>query len=436
VRDTLAAMAGPELPTGIAPGAIVGGRYRVVRLIGGGGMGVVLEAETANRERVALKLLSADGAQHAEARARFEREATLSSQLRAPHVVPVRDYGIDPGTQLPFLMMDLLLGEDLESLVKRVGPLDPDVTVKLFRQACDGLMAAHALGIVHRDVKPSNIFLCGTPGGMVDVRVCDFGAAKQAGGRALTAAGSLIGTPLFMAPEQLANPKAVDPRADVWGLSMSLYFALAGRAALDHVQTFAQLVTALTTGGFPAVQDAAPWVDPGLARVVHAGLLASLDARWPSMRDLAVALERRVGGDDAVPWSGLTAVPPGTRALMRPRAPLPASWSDVRNDPPAAPAPSAPRPMQVSTHPSGSFSQASAPAVSAPRRTPAVAIAIAIAVFVVVIATAAAVAWHFWQRRQAMSVALTARTSAGSPPAPPCTAPRAAPSPPASSRCS
>jgi len=181
---------------------------------------------------------------------------------------------------------------------------------------------------VHRDVKPSNLFLCTTPDGRVDVRVCDFGAAKIFGGQQLTHAGAVVGTPLFIAPEQLRSARDADARADVWSLGMSLYFALAGVAALEHVRSFGQLVTVLTTGDIPHLQKAAPWVPAQLARVVHATLLVKPEARCPSVMDLAAALARlQVAGDLAT--SAIVPLDEATRAAQAEAAALPTHWSEV-----------------------------------------------------------------------------------------------------------
>jgi serine/threonine-protein kinase len=318
-----------RLPPGVGPGTVIADRYRLGRTIGEGAMGVVFEAEAPTGARVALKLLCGDAAQDPESRARFERESTVSLQLRAPHVVGVHDYGTDPRTGLPFMVMDLLFGEDLERLVGRIGPISPDTAVKIFIQAAAGLGAAHEAGIVHRDVKPSNIFLCHTPAGYVDVRVCDFGAAKIFGGQQLTAAGSVLGTPLYIAPEQLRSSRDAEPRSDVWSLGMTLFYALAGTPALDHVRSFAQLVTTLMGGTLPHVQKAVPWVSDDLARILHGALITKADARCPSARAFGAALARCAHGALDVEVRALAPLHPGWRAINNPPTKLPAEWAEV-----------------------------------------------------------------------------------------------------------
>jgi serine/threonine-protein kinase len=215
------------------------------------------------------------------------------------------------------------------------------------------------MGVVHRDVKPSNLFLCSMPGGRIDVRICDFGAAKIFGGQQLTHAGAVVGTPLFIAPEQLRSSRDADARADVWSLGMTLYFALAGVAALESVRSFGQLVTILANGDIPHLQKTAPWVPPQLARVVHGTLIAKTDARCPSMKELAAALARCNAGDDAVAASALVPLHLSTRAMNYEPVPLPAHWHDVIVTMPTEPPPTL---------------QADAPAgasVSAPASAPA-----------------------------------------------------------------
>ena len=337
---------------GVGPGSIIAERYRLLRAIGEGNMGIVFEASMQNGARVALKLLVVgEGAAMVEARARFLRESALSFSLRAPHVVAVHDHGIDGRTGVPFMAMDLLVGEDLDALVKRVGAIEPEVAVRIFMQACEGLAAAHARGIVHRDVKPSNLFLCRTNDGRIDVRVCDFGAAKIFGGEQLTRAGALVGTPLFIPPEQLRNAKEADARSDVWSLGMSLYFALTGAPALDHVKSFAELATILVSGAIPPLQRTAPWIAGDLARAVHGTILSNVDARCPSARDFGAILARCIAGHAEIAAASLVPIGAASRAIVRDVVILPASWSEVVATTPVTPAPRASSAQSASSAP-------------------------------------------------------------------------------------
>jgi serine/threonine-protein kinase len=333
----------------LSPRTRVGERYELSRLLGSGAMGAVYEARGPSGDRVALKALFSaaeeDSPSAAERRARFLREAAVCATIDHPHVVPVLDHGIDPAHNLPFLVMPLLEGQDLAALLDRVGRLEPEIAVALIVQACEGLAAVHARGIVHRDVKPSNLFLENASGsGRVVVKVTDFGLAKAydaegasagaaAGKRgALTATGRFMGTPQYVSPEQAVSAKHVDVRSDVFSLAMSLYHALAGAPAFAYVRSFMGLVLEITSREAPPLQDAAPWVAPSLARIVHAALLREPDARCPNVSEFALALDMAVGIDASRRPIGLDLLRPlgeAAAARVAPRAELAASWDHL-----------------------------------------------------------------------------------------------------------
>jgi serine/threonine protein kinase len=265
------------------------GRYRIVRKLGSGEMGDVYEAAGEDGARVALKVLRFSGYDKTEVHRRFVREAKLSASVRHPNVVRVIDHGFEGN--VPFLVMPLLTGATLQSKLDETGPLSPAVAVSLVLEAAHGLAAAHAKGIIHRDFKPANVILQEVEDAVVPI-VGDFGIAKvYDDDGSLTASGSVLGTPLYMAPEQFIDCKRVDARCDVWALGMVLYHALAGRAALADVTGIGELLVALREVRVPPVQSFAPWVDPSLARVVHAALLP-VDRRFASVNELIAALER------------------------------------------------------------------------------------------------------------------------------------------------
>ncbi len=329
-------MKGPDVA--LAPGTCLGGRYELHERLGAGAMGSVYAARGPGGARVAVKVL-ADASRRGdegERRARFLREAAVCATIRHPHVVPVLDHGVDDVTAAPFLVMPLLAGEDLASVLDRATCLAPPVAVALAVQACEGLAAAHARGVVHRDVKPSNLFL-ETQGEHVVVKVTDFGLAKAggespAGPGALTATGRFMGTPQYVSPEQAVSAKHVDARTDVYGVAMSLYHALSGAPAFAYVRSFMGLVLELTGREAPHVQAAAPWVPAAVARIVHAALLRDPARRCPSASELALALDMAVGIDTsraAVPVASLRTAPDMTRQGASPRAALAASWEEV-----------------------------------------------------------------------------------------------------------
>jgi serine/threonine protein kinase len=312
------------------------GAYRLVRVVGTGAMGSVFEAEGPSG-RVAVKALAKSGGWHdVQQRARFLREAAVCQKLKSPNVVPVLDHGIDPKTDTPYLVMPLLDGEDLATIIGRLGALEPDVAVRLFVQAARGLAVAHAAGVIHRDVKPSNLYVDKSASGALTLKVCDFGLAKATFEPAdsLTTSGTFLGTPHYVSPEQATNAKRVDARSDVWSLAMTLYHTLAGVPAFGHIDNVAALVFELTAGNVKPLQDAAPWIDPRLARVVHGALILDQDARCPSMAELAKALSA-IAGDDEITTVRKDALAPAseaTRTRSAPRAELPSSWKEVAVD--------------------------------------------------------------------------------------------------------
>jgi len=322
----------------LPPGARVGGRYVLERVLGSGSMGTVYAASDPSGARVALKALAEpDSAQ--ERRARFLREAEVCAALRHPHIVPVIDHGVDAESGVPYLVMPLLAGEDLATALDRAGALEPNVAVALFVQACEGLAAAHDRGVVHRDVKPSNLFLDISAGTIV-VKVSDFGLAKTPTGvparspstGGLTATGRFMGTPQYVSPEQAVSAKHVDARSDVFSLAMSLYHALTGAPAFAYVKSFMGLVLEITAREAPHLQDAAPWVPPAIARVVHGALLRDPAQRCPDVRELALALDGAVGIDASrrrVDPRAVRTLPEAERRVRAPRAELAGSWDGV-----------------------------------------------------------------------------------------------------------
>ena len=327
-----------QSPPALQPGDVVADRYRVVRLIGAGSMGWVYEAEGGDTQRVALKVLKPGAARDGSDVSRFHREALVGRSLPSPHLLPVLDAGEDPRAGGLFLVMPLLQGTDLGALLKRVGPLSPSVAIRIACQAASGLVAAHRAGVVHRDVKPSNLFLH-QDGDSVVVKVFDFGIAKTLLAEDhLTATGEVLGSPLYISPEQARDSKSVDERADVWGLGVTLYTALAGKPPL-HGATggIAQVLRRVATEDVPPLQEVAPWVPPRLVEIVHGALLRDLDRRCPSMRALLDALEPRAGGTLLLKPAMMVGA---TADLMKQRpaaARLPGVWSDLFDNPSKTP---------------------------------------------------------------------------------------------------
>jgi serine/threonine-protein kinase len=275
----------------------LGGRWRTVRRLGTGGMGAVYEAVSDDGQRVAVKLLD-----DAASRERFLREASAAKAIDSEHVVKTFELGVDEALGRPFLVMELCEGDDLASVLARAAPLAPEVVARIGVGAARGLAAAHAASVVHRDVKPSNVFLHRDGDGYV-VKVCDFGIAKTMGetdveraSLELTRTGGFLGSPRYMSPEQAKSAKNVDHRSDVWSLCVTLYESLTGRELWAGRSTLGEVIVAICTEPIEPLSKAAPWVQAGLARAVERGLERDPDRRWQSMDALAEELERCAGG--------------------------------------------------------------------------------------------------------------------------------------------
>lgn len=277
----------------------VGDRYRVVRLLGEGGMGAVYEADdTATGARVAVKVVTSDVVRDETLLGRFDREIRAAMSISTPHIVRVLDASRDAASGLPFLVMEYLEGEDLRHLLKRLGPLPPDLALRIGVQVGLGVQAAHENRIVHRDIKPANIFLAKGPPGERTVKLLDFGIAKITSGlpgervdtSALTRTGSMLGSPLYMAPEQARGHKDIDHRADIWSLGIVLYKALSGRAPHEEIDTMGDLIVAICTELPQPLREVAPWVSVEVEHIVHRTLQLDPADRFQSAMDLVAAL--------------------------------------------------------------------------------------------------------------------------------------------------
>jgi|GEM_PF-2997930 len=268
------------------PGTIVDGRYRVLRLIGGGGNGLVHEVEHVRTgQRLALKSLL-DPTMYQ----RLEQEARATSLLKSPRAVKIVDMGTSP-TDGPYLVMELLAGQSLRGLLEDAGQLPLEMTINIALQVGECLAEAHAAGIVHRDLKPDNIHLAPGPRpDLYDVKVLDFGIVKigqdaPVPGGSLTRTGSTVGTPYYMSLEQLRNPSAVDGRSDLYSLGVVLYESLSGRKPYD-VDTIGDLVYALCSGPPTDLARLRPDIPAAVSRSVMHALAPERDERHASVIDL------------------------------------------------------------------------------------------------------------------------------------------------------
>ncbi|WP_434041553.1 MULTISPECIES: serine/threonine-protein kinase [Sorangium] len=275
----------------IAPGDILLGKYRVENVLGRGAMGLVVAARhLALDDRVAIKVLLPKYVQDADILQRFLREARAAVRIRSQHVVRVADVGtLESGA--PYMVMDHLEGKDLAAVLAESGPLAVPLAIELVLQVCEALAEAHAQGIVHRDVKPSNLFLTRNADGSPCVKVLDFGISKMthAEDHALTRAGGVLGSPLYMSPEQLRSASDVDGRADIYSLGVVLFQLLTGRTPFV-AQELAQLVYLVTQGEPQRPRALRPDIPEPLEQVILAALARDRDRRFPTVADLALAL--------------------------------------------------------------------------------------------------------------------------------------------------
>jgi serine/threonine protein kinase len=241
---------------------------------------------------------------------RFIQEARIAGTLDSPHVARTIELERDPETGVPFQVMELLDGEDLSSLLKRTGALRPDVALRIAAQACAGLAAAHTAGVVHRDIKPENLYLARRSDGSLVVKLLDFGVAKirrtmSAGAsRALTApmesitkTGEVVGTPLFMAPEQLDDMKHVDRRSDVYSMGVTMYALCAGAPPHANIQSFIQLIHTIVNVPAPSLSEVASWTPPKMIAVIEKAMARDPRDRYPDATALLNALEPLVHDD-------------------------------------------------------------------------------------------------------------------------------------------
>jgi len=280
-----------DWPAAVRPGALVSERYLVEQEIGSGGMGVVYAArDQRERREVAIKFLRPE-LMNERSVLRFAREARAVMSLRNPHVCQVLDAG-NTDDDVPFLVMERLAGEELDQRLARVGALPLGDALDITLQACDGLAEAHERAIVHRDLKPANIFLLPGVGSRTLVKVLDFGIAKSADfaasadGKRLTDSRTLMGSPQYMAPEQLFAASDVDVRADVWSLGAMLYAMLAGRPPFTGA-ALRDLCAAVMLDPPPALRALRPEVSPALAALITRCLDKAPEGRPADARALA-----------------------------------------------------------------------------------------------------------------------------------------------------
>jgi urea transport system substrate-binding protein len=274
----------------VAPGDIIAGKYVVTGVLASGGMGVVVSARDKHLDRlVAIKLLREGMAARDGVLARFEREGRLIAALTGEHIAKVFDFGRLASGE-PFFVMELLEGETVGERCRRIGKLPVTEAVNFLLQTCEGLAEAHATGIVHRDLKPDNLFIAKRLDGTETIKIIDFGISKVRENLGHVTVGSdMIGTPAYMAPEQLEAPQGVDERADIWSLGAVLYKLLSGRLPFA-AEGVLQIVSAIAQSDPTPLASVEAGLPAGLCAAVDRCLRRDVAERFASVVELASAL--------------------------------------------------------------------------------------------------------------------------------------------------
>jgi serine/threonine-protein kinase len=369
----------------LGPGLQVSASVTLVRQLGAGGMGSVWIAEhrTLHTE-VVVKFMAPELASDPTHLARFSREAAAASQVKSPHVVQIFDHGVTSGG-IPYIVMELLEGHDLSVHLRERGTLPPAELVTIIGQLAKALTRAHDRGIIHRDIKPENIFLCNTDDGDTFVKLLDFGIAKGTGseGGALsnqTSTGALVGSPLYMSPEQIIGAKQIDLRTDLWSLGVVTYMCLTGLLPFeaDNIGALALIINSMPP---PIPSQVRPDLPVGFDAWFARACAREKSERFASARELADALSLALG----------TARPPMNSMI-----------GDLQLDsrPPAGAKPSY-HPIALSATAVPVSSSVPAPRSSpseAPRQTRAVRLMVGVALAATVVGIVGGIGWSVSRR--------------------------------------
>jgi serine/threonine-protein kinase len=340
----------------LSPGLVVGRKLRLDREIARGGMGSVWAAFNTQLEApVAVKFMSPTAVGSPELVSRFQREAKAAAQIRSPHVVQIYEHGVHIG--LPYIVMELLEGEDLGKRLSRAGKLTLPQAAEIVTQVCKALRRAHEMGIIHRDLKPANVFLARHDDDEEIVKVLDFGIAKSlvpsGDGEQSTQTGTLVGTPHYMSPEQAQRSREIDARSDLWSLGIIAYRALTGKVPFKGDDMINVLVK-VCTEPIPAPTSLAPELPPAVDAFFEHALCRDPDGRFQSAREMSDAFLTLVGR--RVMYSEISFAPP--MPTPAPRAPVavpPPPSGPVSRPPVSAPVPRPSQPVAMPLPASGTL---------------------------------------------------------------------------------
>ncbi len=349
--------------TPFTPGEVVGGRYRIERIIAEGGMGIIVAAHHLElEERVAIKFLKEEFASKPEIVGRFAREAKAAARIKCEYTPTVFDVGISQ-ERGPYIVMEHLEGEDLELVLETTGRLPFVRAAELIMQAGEAIAVAHANGIIHRDIKPANLFLVKGDQAIPVVKVLDFGVSKTAltgnvfgGAITLVKTQSLVGSPIYMSPEQIRGKQEVGYTSDVWSLGAVLYELVTGVTAFNG-SSITELCASVLESEPEPVTDLVPEVPAGLAETIMRCLDKNAKRRFQSVAELVVALapyapkRARISVERAIAVSKSAGLLPASFAAPTTLAPPPQSSNHPIAIPGPAPTPRITEPAPPSDRP-------------------------------------------------------------------------------------
>jgi len=398
----------------LSTGDVIDGKYRIVRLIGEGGMGAVYEGENIRIHRtVAIKVLHAGVAENQDAVQRFEREAQAAGRIGSEHIVEVLDLGNLPAGDR-FMVMEFMDGDSLSARIQKRGRLTAQETFPIARQILEGLTAAHGAGIIHRDLKPDNVFLLKRRGGHADfVKLLDFGISKFSAlsgesGFSMTRTGAVMGTPYYMSPEQAKGAKGMDHRADLYAVGVILYECVTGRVPFN-ADTFNELLFKIVLETPQPIDQVVPDSDPAFNQIIQRAMAREPSARYQTAKEFQEAIDAWGSNGSVV------AAPTAFHATPNYTAP---QTAQLINATPAAGTPpvATPDPNRPTGTPGSWANTGSGPAVQATGKKPNVALLGGVGVAVLVLTAVGVGALRHGNPAEATSA--TAAPAAAAPSAP------------------